>query len=151
MGCAQTILGFTTAAPTVVDELSSIYMVMRWLPNSVALMWIIRSKKENRFDRDSQVRIWSTTYRNSRMFYFEIQKWLVVPVELLNSRLWILIFVRKSSASSAGTIFSKVKVVKWAEDRVGRIRTGWTRIPFRPLFFHCLLCLSRIRLPLSLC
>lgn len=23
MGCAQTILGFTTAAPTVVDELSS--------------------------------------------------------------------------------------------------------------------------------
>jgi hypothetical protein len=29
MGCAQTILGFTTAAPTVVDELSGISMVMR--------------------------------------------------------------------------------------------------------------------------
>lgn len=28
MGCAQTILGFTTAAPTVVDELSSIYIAV---------------------------------------------------------------------------------------------------------------------------
>ncbi|KAI5664254.1 hypothetical protein M9H77_23577 [Catharanthus roseus] len=54
LGCAQTILGFTTAAPMVVDELSSIYMVMRSLLNFVALMCIIRSKKENRFDRDSQ-------------------------------------------------------------------------------------------------
>ena len=88
MGCAQTILGFTTAAPTVVDELSSIYMVMRWLQNSVALMLII-SKKENRFDRDSQVRIWSTTYRNSRMFYFEIQKWkcfIALNINLISTK-----------------------------------------------------------------